>query len=709
MLKLRVTFSLLLLDARDVVLLLEGLDPVSMSCGAGSFWESDVEVPAPSFPLTLKYNYVTNGAQIFESDRVFRVHHDPHGVPIRVADQINCPLRPPGILAVFTVQRKVKKSETVTLILHGQSASQPPLILTSREDIWFGELILSPELQNPVCYKYAVLSRRGKPVLEPGRPHVLWVDPLIDGLAIAVADTWAEPIDGIPYVCRPLRPASLASPYPEFVLEYLPPDPQTAVFVSGDIPSLGSGDLCSAEALLLDGAWFMRKTIRVEEFPFTFKLHATARGAKKPQIVPGAAPALARAAEVPRQASVRMVSGNPLRGFAVYVPLVSLWTDESPEVGDFDTLVAFARWAKRCRIGQIHIHIETMEHHLIDPVHAAIPYEHPGYDLVLVRDAKLAELSKLFDRRDKNDPFFEAFQKAMSWVIECCDTGFARWVQFFLFSQYRRAFQAILDLGVQLITDFVLDVEPSYIGVYRPLHTMATLAHGVRLIGLEHWVQPPTVDLLHLLFGAYASMIIQQFFHVSECGVELVVRSQSAIEANLSWVRSPALKVSLSRKLVWFGTFDPKKNLSFFAEIVPTLPAALIADVRATRDLGMKTIQTEMHFIPSTPAPAERAMIMPGYLSPEVITAWASGETHETMHASLAEQVNSTALSVTVYLHDLAVMIGRAYLNEAAPLAIQLVKDHCRFQFPESVQEMEDETERITSIQEMLQYYNRAM
>jgi hypothetical protein len=101
-------------------------------------------------------------------------------------------------------------------------------------------------------------------------------------------------------------------------------------------------------------------------------------------------------------------------------------------------------------------------------------------------------------------------------------------------------------------------------------------------------------------------------------------------------------------------------------------------------------------------------MIMPGLLSPELITAWPEGETHETMHASLAEQVTSAAISVTVYLHDLGVMVGRAQNNEVAPLGIQFIKDHCRFQFPESIQELESETERIDSIRQMLQWCNRS-
>jgi hypothetical protein len=670
-----------------------------MICGPGSFWDGDVHVPAIRFPCVFKYNYVINGAQLFPSD-LFTIHKDPFDRVIRFFDYKTSTVRPPGIFVNFNIQTKAKKVESVVLVLHGQSQT-PQCPLSFKDEVWSAEVRFPPEVQNPICYKYSIVSKKKKPILELGRPHVLWLNPLIDRLVICVVDTWADPIDGIPYICRPLTPACLPSSQPEFVVEYLPPEPQEAVFVSGPIPSLGGGDLASAEALLWDGAWIMRKSIRLEELPFAFKLHGTALGRKKLQVVPGIKPTLAHSHDIPRSISVRMITGCSLRGFAVYAPLVSLWTEESPEVGDFQTLVAFARWAKRCGIGQIHVHIETLEHHLIDPVHAAIAYEHPGYDLVQVRDAKLAELSKLFDKRDKLDPAFESFQNGTQWVVESCDSPFMRWVQFFLFEQYRRAFQEIVELGVQLITDFVLDLEPCYLALYPPLHTWSTLSHGIRLIGLEHWVGPPTIELVRLLFGAYSHTIIQQFFHVSDFAIEQVMRSPSSIEAGLNWVGSPSLKKSLLRKLVWFSSFDGKKSSEFFADCGTAVAAALIADVGATRILGAKSIANDFHFIPSSSSPADRAMIIPGYLSPELITAWPTGETHETMHASLAEQVTSPALSVTVYLHDLGVMIGRGESNEVAPLPIQLIKDHCRFQFPESIQDMESETERIASIQEI--------
>jgi hypothetical protein len=53
-------------------------------------------------------------------------------------------------------------------------------------------------------------------------------------------------------------------------------------------------------------------------------------------------------------------------------------------------------------------------------------------------------------------------------------------------------------------------------------------------------------------------------------------------------------------------------------------------------------------------------------------------------------------------------MVGKAGRSEAAPLPLQVIKGHCRFLYPESVEEMQGITERITSIQEMLRWCKRA-
>jgi hypothetical protein len=403
-----------------------------------------------------------------------------------------------------------------------------------------------------------------------------------------------------------------------------------------------------------------------------------------------------------------MISGSIQRGFAVYVPLVSLWKDDSQIVGDFETLVEFAKWAKSCRIGQIHIHIETMEHHLIDPVHAAVKCGPSNYELTEIRDAKLAVLSRLFERADPNDRAFVAFQRCTPWVVEACNTQFERWVQFFLFTQYQWAFQEIMELGVRLITDFVLDLEPCHSALLPCLHTMATLANGIRIIGLEHWLQPPSTDLLYLLFGAHADFVIRGFFHVSEAGAEQVVRTKQAIATRLASVESRVLRRSLERKLNWFAEFNPNKNKEFFAGLASMVPASVIVDPRATQVLSLNTVVTDLHLVPSACRPADHSWVTPGWLSPDLISAFPMGEPHDAMHAHLAEQVKTEALGVTVYLNDLEVMIGHSPANEAAPVSVQRVKDYCRFQYPMSLEEIVREEDMTNSIRAMLQSCNRA-
>jgi hypothetical protein len=709
MTKVSVTFAILADDARAVILIIHSSDRIPLSSPIARLWEAKVDLVVHRFPHSITYNYIKDGTQLFPAPRTFTIYSNPQGRPLRVPYPGKT-VPPAGVLISFAIPLQSKAQDSPMLLLHGTSHAST-YNLVAKDNLWVAEVHLPWGFPVPLCYKYgfAPRNRQGGTIMEPGRPHTLWLNAEIDGLIVSVYDTWAGAVDGLPYICRPLYPAALPGPLPILKVEFLPPEPQSAIFISGNCRNLGGGKLSAAPALLLaGGAWISQNMIMLNEIPFEFKLHGTPEGGRGDSVFPGYridAPAAGR----PQQWAVRMITGRMPREFGVFVPLVSLWGDGSAEVGDFGTLVTFARWAKRCGIAHIHVHIETLENHTIDPVQAYITYEHPGYDLAKVRDAKLAALWQLFEEVEPRDPELERFLTENPWVAQVCDTPFARWVQFHLFSQFKLAFQRILDIGIQLITDFTLDDELSFTGIFPVLHTMGTLCHGIRLLGLEYWLQPPTEDLLRLLFGQYANVVIPQFFRSSGSGVEQIIRAPGAIEAGLGWASSASLHRSLLRKLQWFASYDPRQNGEFFSSLIGSLPAALIADTRATQFLGARVVHEHLHMIPTSSIVADRVPVVPGYLSPELLSAWTNGETHVSMHASLLKQVESPADWVTVYLHDVELMVGRTRVNEAAPLPLQMIRGHCRFLYPAAVQEMLEDADWIDSIQGMLKWCKRTV
>jgi hypothetical protein len=205
--------------------------------------------------------------------------------------------------------------------------------------------------------------------------------------------------------------------------------------------------------------------------------------------------------------AARIFAGERSRKTAcVYVPLVSLRINEGQAIGDFDTLVALAKWAKRAGIGQIDVHLERLRGQLLDPVHAVVVLDSPPGDPTLqsVRSAKLAALWKNYEREPRPAGLDE-FGEMFPWIK--CDP-FGQWVQFLLFRQLSAAFVRVADTGVDLILDYYFFNGPELSDQEDPLRVTSYFANAVRLVGFDLRPPPECLEFLRKVRPLVPSALI---------------------------------------------------------------------------------------------------------------------------------------------------------------------------------------------------------
>jgi hypothetical protein len=415
-----------------------------------------------------------------------------------------------------------------------------------------------------------------------------------------------------------------------------------------------------------------------------------------------ASPAVLRSVpkrELGNASAFRLVSAlPPTRLFCVYLPLVSLrcCPDRVSQVGDFNTLVELASWAKRVGITQIHVHLEMLEHHLIDPIHAVIPYEVPSeFTISAIRDAKLAALWGQYTQWKSTigarDLPFSLFKRTFPWIASFCTNEFAHWLQCLLFRQLERAFERMVRIGVQLILDFAIDGPEK-----EPLLTFARFAHGIRIVGLDNYLQPVTEDYLRAFFRQDSEFILRSFFEVTEFGVfqKPEFSDQSAVDAVLRSVPSQGKRHELAGKIGFIKRrqSEPDTWSTFLPDLCKNVACAIVLDAPATQSLGSQRVVKDFMMIPSASEPTPNGIVVPVHMSPEMVSEFPGDVDLRRIQQAMEQRAQTDAVSVTVYLNDLLVITG--VVDRAAPEPLQLISGHCRFTFPMSVRELAAEPSR---------------
>jgi hypothetical protein len=700
-------FSLSVPQARSVTLIVNSSDFKPMAPDAPGVWSASIPIVAPSYPFALSYNYARDGIQCFESDRAVEVCCAPLAPVIAIRDSYP-PAAPlsPGIRVYFHVHSRRRADERVLLVFP-LSAAQRPLRLHRRDaNLWVAPVTVAGPAAAPLAYKYAVTTAKHPEIAreEAGRPHLLRLNFCARAI-VAVFDLWCDAADGFPYFCRAIQPTASRAHAPLFALEYLAPECEASVFVSGSAPAIGAGQAAAAEPMVRQGAWRFEKPIAADQFPFTFKFGVLkTKDSKKMHDV--ALPDFQIVLPefiIPSVVAARMIVGAKRKHFAVYAPLVSLCSHENSEVGDFATIVDLADWARSCGIGQLHLHIETLAGYILDPIHAAVEYVHPGYDIAAVRKSKLIALYNLFSRSShETDPFF----RQHPWIEPLCTSPFERWLQLFLFSQLEVATTRVIELGVQLVTDFV--VTGPLMDNTGPLSTFARLFHGIRLVGLANYLRPPSIAFIEGLFDDHVPFVLENCFTVQDGAVTF--RPGVQIDAVLATVESTAIREDLRRRLAFAQSLPPANEAQcreFLMGLSPNLPCALVIDEAASAILGGRAVVSKLKMIPSGSGPMASTWLGPSFLSPEMISEFPQGEGRVAMRDAIKARMKTDALSATVYLNDLRTVFRDEQDNVVVPLSLQRIQGHCRFAAPFTLMDLTRDTALNEQIRNCMRLHDR--
>jgi hypothetical protein len=568
------------------------------------------------------------------------------------------------------------------------------------ESFWSATITPDCGAPQPFVYKYIVVCPKTRAIvhMEPGRAHLLFVDAPIGGPAVSVYDNWADELAPFAYLSRPLRPfaASRDSVTVNFEIVTKEPVNEVLLRLSCDPPH-------SEMIMVQEGAWFGQREFPKHMLDFTFSLliralDTTASWHSRDGF---------RIYESNAQTDAvlcRRIGGSAFtRSFAVYVPLVSLRVDGRDSVGDFGTLIEFAKWARTCGIQVIHIYIETLSGNLIDPIHANVDFVCTEQTLHGIREAKLAAITWLYrtwqEKSRGLDSALSQFAGTFPWVASASDGEFGIWVQHLLFEQLATAYAHCLQDGIQLMVDFL--VEPGF----------ETFPH--RLIGWGHFasivrvVQPGLV-----LFSPVPLQRVQEIFRNVPEVVDLVLTQFCTVEGgvatplvqsmNQDWfvhaldMLTAKLGVSLKSKVL---TQIPKlwdvsheEPCKILQRVAQDCPATLVMDETASTWFGPKSVLERYQLIPSgseliADCPS---FLVPKWLSPDAISEFPQDVGAQEVVTVVGKRMRCPAEGVTVYLHDLIAATG--HLPRQQPQELQLITGHCRFLFPMTIAELRKNT-----------------
>lgn len=680
----------------------------------------ETEIPfnrVTKFPMTAYYNYSINGSMLYQQEKSLVVNRAPMIQQIVVNDSIATKTPRQDVVFVnfnvFYIPSSRNHILTVRSDMNIFSTKTPcrGVMTRNRDGWWSATLPVSVYAIQPICYKYVVIddSLSGKSVVsEGGRSHMLFVHVPIGGTSVSVYDMWTEMIPGFTYVSRPLQPCCTRSAFPNFSLEVLTKEYMTRFFITGSIPELENDTKSAAVAMHKDGAWMFNCDIPANT-SFSFQFGCSSKISEKLKWINGSHMKIHNNVISPNAIRARYTWGAPnYHCLCVYAPLVSLRMSVETQIGDFGTLVAFAMWAKQCGIEQIHIHIETLENHLLDPIHAQIDCEASEVNMGAIRQAKLASLRKKYDewKTQGIDYRFGMFLQEFPWIKKYCDNEFALFVQCFLFQQMSSAYERIVDIGVQLITDFVVlgDLQSAN----EKLLTMSHFSHSIRIVGIEKYMFGLTIDAIKTIIGEeHANFVIKKFCVVNGnyATVNPAYLTPKGVEMAVQYLDPrivPELEPKLHQLFKSAMLVNPPLCHEILSRIAMNVPCTLIMDSLGTKVFTADKVVTGFGMIPSSNSTKEKGhMMTPNYLSPEMISEFPADVDNASILTEIISRVSGSSSSICLYLNDLLVAFGR--YRRFSPEPVQMIKNHCRFLFPATISDLQSDSETNRAIRDFIE------
>jgi hypothetical protein len=517
------------------------------------------------------------------------------------------------------------------------------------------------------------------------------VDAPVGGSFATVFDEWHDVVWPFVFVSRPVCPAA-GSPTAltrntALFHEFVPTVP-----VQGVVASLPQIDVDFVFAR--EGAWVCEQrelSAEIGDWRFALGLR-TADGDVWPDDLQFA---VSTDLPIPSLILSRVIRGSPIhRACGVYAPLVSLCDDETVEVGHFAVLPKLARLAKAYGMQYIHVHIEFAEGMLLDPVQADVEYERldGGLAMPRVRAAKLRALKRLFQEEHAEPPF-------------------SQWLQTVLFRQLSRAYQRVLEQGIQLFLDFVLERGESPGSLEQKLITLSHFASGIRIVNASAAaLQPVATAEVEALFEGRSEVISVVFERLGTVdGFAFIsdprIRTDAWVNDQLSGLES-AVKQEIKRKtqdLIGMGLVP---FTAVFRRIASEIPSTLMFDKESTMQFSPQMVWDEFRILATgvEPIPGVPSIVMPEF-SPEMMSEFPIGLEENAILDIIKRRSACDSLAVTFHLYDfVASVLGRP---REEPQAIQLFKGYCRFKLPIYIDYLMEDVGAQESIRNLMEEIGR--
>ena len=671
------------------------------------------------FPMGAGYNYAVDGTLMLATDQQFVVARPPLSYEVIISDSAHATDKD-KFRVNFRINVKAKHNQSVKILWDSEVGEDPDragVKMSKVDGCWCASALFSCFVL-PLSYKYVVVNDKDGQVVkrEEGKAHVLFVHSPVGGTCVSVYDCWSEISLSFPYYGKPLQPCKFRPMMPLFLLEFLPSQSDSsAFFVRGPEEVFGAMSSDNPEPLCRDRVWLTGREISKAHTEFFFQLGYLEKN--KVKWLKDKHNVCRESSYSPSEIRFRLLEGNLSdRMLCVYAPLVSLTKDWRQQVGDFETLVEFARWVKRCRIAQIDVLIEKLYNGLLDPIHAVVPYECSDVhiDMETIRKAKIASLWIQYQEWKSLqglDHAFVIFNATWPWITNMCDSEFAVWVQYILHQQLLEAFEKILEIGVQMITEF--SPLQSSCDIDCMLTKISHYCHGIRLVGVSTMLTI-TKRTVELFVGPdHVSYVLSTFCDVENDTVKLKAAycDPRNLETTLTYM-DRELRASLERPLRRFvemaTAHDPGKVMDSLSRAASLASSAIIMDPESTRHFGPKKVMEGFGMIPSYDAFSghHRCVLVPSQLSPEMISQFPSDAGLDEILSMVTNECQMEEVSVTVYLFDLLTCFGN--YERKQPEAIQSIPGHHRFRMPFCIQDLLEDSATNQRIQKFLDECQRS-
>jgi hypothetical protein len=647
----------------------------------------------PSFPLAIDYRYARDGIECFPECGQFVITR-PSPTPVSIFDSLSRGQYTDH--TTFSVAFHIPatfEAGCLPVLSIQDHPDRIPMIHDPGKNTYHVTHKFSIYTVQPLLYHYALTAARDGHLVhsEPSRPHTLFVRAPVGGFLISVFESWSDSFPSFSHVSRPIetffRPTATV-----FAIEAIPPQSASACFFKRkDVPQ--------PEPLAHEGVWFLTQELPRGHLKFESSLGWRINSELSWSSCPFDFSAPASGAILYRD-----LRESPLRrGLSVFLPLISLRLTPSRAVGDFSVIPGLARWAKSIGIAVIHLHVEQLENSLLDPVHADIGHPETNGFLNEVRDAKLAALWALFcESKERVQPFVAAFEVRQPWLRAAAGSEFGLWVQWFLASQLTAAFEAVAETGVQLLLDVVAF---SHEHIQRSAMWFGHFAQALRIVGLEQAAfEPIPMETVTRQMSNWAQPITQLFCRTD--GSVVQIKGENAAPekvAQLIGKFSTGVRGVVRDHVNWMFGVSRAQLTQALRSVAVYCPAAIVLSGPVGQLFPLEMMAEQFHCLPESNRVVQNLhgnqVLSPSYLSPEV----ASEFPEQVQVAQIREEItrkNATdAMVVDVFFGDLmAVACG----DRVRVTPIQLIKDHCRFLFPFTLDELTENSEVRNSLLEVL-------